>query len=140
MAQMLKEQGYATALYGKWHLGGEPQSLPTSHGFDEYYGIPPGSTWSDSIVVPTVELSHVTDLPLKVLLEKGPQIVEAKAGEQLRDSLPGNVTRGLQVPTHLSARAPVRTVAVCDRPQRHRRVSPTQSAARPVAPPCERNS
>ncbi len=88
MAQMLKEQGYATALFGKWHLGGEPQSLPTSHGFDEYYGIPPGSTWSDSIVVPTVELSHVTDLPLNVLLEKGPQIVEAKAGEPLRNVKP----------------------------------------------------
>jgi arylsulfatase A-like enzyme len=84
MAQMLKGRGYATAIFGEWHLGKETQSLPTSHGFDEYYGIPPDSTWSDSIVVPTVQLSHVTDLPLNVLLEKDPQIVEAKAGEQLR--------------------------------------------------------
>jgi arylsulfatase len=72
MAQMLKEQGYATALFGKWHLGKDPQSLPTSHGFDEFYGIPPDSTWSDSIVVPTVQLTHVTDWPLKVLLEMFP--------------------------------------------------------------------
>ena len=44
LAQMLKEQGYATALFGKWHLGKDPQSLPTSHGFDEFYGIPPDSS------------------------------------------------------------------------------------------------
>lgn len=88
MAQMLKEQGYATALFGKWHLGKQQQSLPTSHGFDEYYSIPPDSTWSDCIVVPTVQLSHVTELPLNDLLKMGPQIVEAKAGEQLRNVKP----------------------------------------------------
>ena len=37
----VQELGYATAIFGKWHLGGEPQSLPTAHGFDEFYGIPP---------------------------------------------------------------------------------------------------
>ena len=41
MGQLFKEQGYATAIFGKWHLGSEPQSLPTAHGFDEFYGIPP---------------------------------------------------------------------------------------------------
>jgi arylsulfatase A-like enzyme len=30
--------GYATAIFGKWHLGIDPQSLPTAHGFDEFYG------------------------------------------------------------------------------------------------------
>jgi arylsulfatase len=38
-------RGYATAIFGKWHLGGEPQSLPTAHGFDEFYGIPPDISW-----------------------------------------------------------------------------------------------
>ena len=40
MAELLKERGYATAIYGKWHLGHQPQFLPTRHGFDEYFGLP----------------------------------------------------------------------------------------------------
>lgn len=40
IAQMLKAKGYATAIYGKWHLGHHPQFLPTRHGFDEYFGLP----------------------------------------------------------------------------------------------------
>ena len=40
VAQMLKPLGYATACFGKWHLGDEPQFLPTRHGFDEYFGLP----------------------------------------------------------------------------------------------------
>ncbi|MDD2328363.1 MAG: sulfatase [bacterium] len=40
IAELLKKRGYATAAYGKWHLGVQPQFLPTNHGFDEFYGIP----------------------------------------------------------------------------------------------------
>ncbi|MDO1451189.1 sulfatase [Rhodocytophaga aerolata] len=40
IAKVLKETGYSTAAIGKWHLGHLPQYLPTSHGFDSYYGIP----------------------------------------------------------------------------------------------------
>jgi len=40
IARALKSQGYATAAIGKWHLGHLPQFLPTSHGFDSYFGIP----------------------------------------------------------------------------------------------------
>jgi len=40
LAEALKETGYKTACVGKWHLGHLPQFLPTSHGFDSYYGIP----------------------------------------------------------------------------------------------------
>jgi arylsulfatase A-like enzyme len=40
IAQMLKTRGYATAIFGKWHLGHHPQFLPTRHGFDEYLGLP----------------------------------------------------------------------------------------------------
>ncbi len=40
IAELLKQKGYKTAIYGKWHLGHLPQFLPTNHGFDEYYGIP----------------------------------------------------------------------------------------------------
>jgi len=40
IAEMLKQLGYATAQFGKWHLGSEPEFLPTRQGFDEYFGIP----------------------------------------------------------------------------------------------------
>lgn len=40
IADMLKETGYATACVGKWHLGHRKPFLPTSQGFDSYYGIP----------------------------------------------------------------------------------------------------
>jgi len=40
MADMLKAEGYATACYGKWHLGHHPEFLPTRHGFDDYFGLP----------------------------------------------------------------------------------------------------
>jgi arylsulfatase A-like enzyme len=40
LAEILKGRGYATAIYGKWHLGDAPQFLPTRHGFDEWFGLP----------------------------------------------------------------------------------------------------
>ena len=38
--EMLKENGYSTGMFGKWHLGHHQKSLPIHHGFDEYYGLP----------------------------------------------------------------------------------------------------
>ncbi len=40
IAELLKEQGYATGCFGKWHLGDQPEFLPLAQGFDEYFGIP----------------------------------------------------------------------------------------------------
>jgi arylsulfatase len=40
IAEMLREVGYTSAVFGKWHLGHHPQFLPTNHGFDEFFGIP----------------------------------------------------------------------------------------------------
>ena len=40
IADVLKTKGYATACVGKWHLGHHPEFLPTSQGFDSYFGIP----------------------------------------------------------------------------------------------------
>ncbi len=40
IAELLKAQGYRTAVFGKWHLGHAPEHLPTRHGFDEYFGLP----------------------------------------------------------------------------------------------------
>ena len=40
VAELLKDQGYATALIGKWHLGDQSEFLPTRQGFDSYWGVP----------------------------------------------------------------------------------------------------
>ncbi|MBT5017435.1 MAG: sulfatase-like hydrolase/transferase, partial [Planctomicrobium sp.] len=40
IAEILKEAGYATTIIGKWHLGDQPELLPTRQGFDSYFGIP----------------------------------------------------------------------------------------------------
>ncbi|NOY40255.1 MAG: sulfatase [Planctomycetes bacterium] len=40
IAELCKQQGYATAVYGKWHLGHLQPFLPLQHGFDEYFGLP----------------------------------------------------------------------------------------------------
>jgi arylsulfatase A-like enzyme len=59
IAEVLKPRGYATAIYGKWHLGDSPQFLPTHHGFDEYFGLPySNDMW------PKHPSSKFPDLPL----------------------------------------------------------------------------
>ncbi len=40
IAEHMKQQGYATQCIGKWHLGDQPEFLPTKQGFDHYFGIP----------------------------------------------------------------------------------------------------
>ncbi len=40
IAQLLSGQGYATGIWGKWHLGSAEARMPTNRGFDEWYGIP----------------------------------------------------------------------------------------------------
>lgn len=40
IADMLKMSGYATGIFGKWHLGCKPGLMPTNQGFDEYFGLP----------------------------------------------------------------------------------------------------
>jgi len=43
IASLLKQNGYETALVGKWHLGFLPESGPNAHGFDEFFGILSGA-------------------------------------------------------------------------------------------------
>jgi len=43
IAKLLSQSGYATALYGKWHLGDSEGRYPNDQGFDEWYGIPNSS-------------------------------------------------------------------------------------------------
>ena len=60
MADVLSADGYATACFGKWHIGAERGRWPTDHGFDEWYGPPrsydeclwPDDPWYDPQVAP----------------------------------------------------------------------------------------
>jgi arylsulfatase A len=59
LAELLKAKGYATAIYGKWHLGHHAKFLPKKHGFDDYYGLPySNDMW------PKHPTSKFPDLPL----------------------------------------------------------------------------
>ena len=40
IAEVLKSAGYSTCIVGKWHLGDQPEMLPTRQGFDEFFGLP----------------------------------------------------------------------------------------------------
>ena len=68
IAEYMKEQGYVTACVGKWHLGDQPEFLPTRHGFDRYLGIPYSndmikrSAQSGERVVPLVRDEKVIEL------------------------------------------------------------------------------
>ena len=62
LAQLLSGQGYATAHFGKWHLGDVPGRFPSDRGFDEWYGIP--RTTDESQFTSTVGFDpSVVDLP-----------------------------------------------------------------------------
>jgi arylsulfatase A len=48
LANVLKEKGYSTHAIGKWHLGHQAEYLPTSRGFDTFYGLP----YSNDMILP----------------------------------------------------------------------------------------
>ncbi len=61
LAEVLKERGYATAIIGKWHLGDQPEFLPTRQGFDRFFGVPYSDdmterTWTDGSQWPPLPL------------------------------------------------------------------------------------
>lgn len=75
LAQLISAQGYATAIYGKWHLGDRPGRYPTDRGFDEWYGIPRTTNESMFTSTPGFDASVV---PM-------PHVMRARAGEQPED-------------------------------------------------------
>jgi arylsulfatase len=73
--QLLSRQGYATGIFGKWHLGDRPGRLPTDRGFDEWYGIP--RTTNESMFTATPGFD-ATVVPV-------PHVVEGRRGEPVRE-------------------------------------------------------
>src|SRR5918997_1674401 len=75
LPQLVRDQGYATAIFGKWHLGDRPRRFPTDRGFDEWYGIPRTSNES---MFTTSRGYDPAAAPL-------PYVVEARKGEAPRE-------------------------------------------------------
>ncbi len=66
IAEILKKQGYATACIGKWHLGDQPDFLPTRQGFDSYFGIPYSNDMGRKhIPLPLLRDEKVIEAPIK---------------------------------------------------------------------------
>ena len=66
IAEVLKTRGYATGCIGKWHLGDHPDFLPTSQGFDSYYGIPYSNDMHrKNVPLPLVRGEKVIEAPVK---------------------------------------------------------------------------
>jgi len=65
IAEMLKGKGYASACIGKWHLGDQPDFLPTRQGFDYYYGIPYSNDMNrDFCPLPLMRNEEVIEAPV----------------------------------------------------------------------------
>ena len=75
LAQLLSAQGYATAIYGKWHLGDREGRYPKDRGFDEWYGIPRTTNESMFTSTPGFDPSVV---PM-------PYVTEGRKGEPARN-------------------------------------------------------
>ena len=72
VAERLKEKGYTTQIIGKWHLGDQPEFLPTRQGFDHYLGIP----YSNDMLKKSAD----TKIPVVPLL-RDEKIVELMDGD-----------------------------------------------------------
>jgi arylsulfatase len=95
LAQLLKQQGYATAIHGKWHLGDRQGRFPTDRGFDEWYGIP--RTTNESMFTSTPGYDpKVTPLPY---------VLEAKAGEKPREAALYDLEMRRRIDSELFARS-----------------------------------
>jgi arylsulfatase A-like enzyme len=94
LAELLSAQGYATAHYGKWHLGDSEGRYPTDQGFDEWYGIPNSSDeamWAQ----------HKDFDPKVAHLE---HLMEGRKGEQSRKLKVYDLVERRKIDTELAAR------------------------------------
>jgi len=68
LANTLKGAGYETMCVGKWHLGSQPLYMPTSRGFDQFYGLPYSNDmsplpliWNTTVIEEPARLDTLTE-------------------------------------------------------------------------------
>lgn len=83
IAEILKKKGYATACFGKWHLGHHHKFLPLQHGFDEYLGLPySNDMWPVEYDGTTLPEGHrKLRYPVLPLIEGNEKVAEIKTME-----------------------------------------------------------
>jgi len=88
LAEICKQRGYATACYGKWHLGHHKKFLPLQHGFDEYFGLP----YSNDMWPWHPGVAH---LPLEKRLKRWPHLPLIEGNEIVNPKVTPEVQRTL---------------------------------------------
>ena len=82
IAEVLKDRGYATAMFGKWHLGDQPGFLPTRQGFDLFFGVPYSDDMTAEVgkrLAPRLDGEQWPPLPLM----RNEAVIEAPADRDL---------------------------------------------------------
>ncbi len=82
IAEVLKERGYATGIFGKWHLGDQPEFLPTRQGFDYFFGIPYSDDMTREVGLSLGERLQGNAWP-EIPLMKNETVIEAPANRDL---------------------------------------------------------
>lgn len=92
LAELCKSRGYATAIFGKWHLGHHEQFLPLQHGFDEYYGLPySNDMWPEPMYPGHDVAKRKADTPPLPLIE-GNKVVDARVTGEDQEQLTTSYT------------------------------------------------
>jgi arylsulfatase len=95
IAELMAEAGYATGMFGKWHIGGVPGRFPTDQGFDEWYGV--ANT--------TDESEYSSQFQYDPNMGTTPMIVESRKDEVPRDVKPYDVQARREIDAELNKRA-----------------------------------
>ncbi len=95
IAELMSEAGYATGMFGKWHVGDVPGRFPTDQGFDEWYGV--ANT--------TDESEYSSQFQFDPEVGTSPMIVEARRGEIPKDVKPYDIPARREIDAELNRRA-----------------------------------
>ena len=95
IAELMSEAGYATGMFGKWHIGDTPGRFPTDQGFDEWYGV--ANT--------TDESEYRSQFQYDPKVGTKSFIVEARKGEIPSDVKPYDIQARREIDDELNKRA-----------------------------------
>jgi arylsulfatase A-like enzyme len=111
LPQLLKNNGYRTALIGKWHLGYTPPLSPNAHGFDYFFGFKSGlidyyqhtDQAGEHDLFENAEPAHVTGYSTDLFTQRSLAFIEKNAGSPFFLELSYNAAHWpFQVPDHPS--------------------------------------
>src|SRR5437867_4305220 len=100
LAELDKQRGYGTPVFGKWHLGDAPHFLPLRHGFDDYFGLPySNDMWPlhpDFADLPPQLAKRKRGYPILRLIERDKIAIPKVTHEDQNHLTTGNTKRAVQ--------------------------------------------